>query len=127
MQTNSILTQRFLLYLTGIELPQRRAGLQQLNVIMDYSTISTMTLVPMSYTISSFKSHHLVEMTKAAKPVIGKYYREPKKSGPIPFHLMKNLVTSLRQDHYADNIGDIVYYHSDPQLFQLFSLGKSER
>ncbi|XVF19853.1 hypothetical protein REPUB_Repub11eG0146700 [Reevesia pubescens] len=70
--------------------------------------------------------YHLVEATKAAKPVIGKYYREPKKSGPIPFHLIKNLVTSLRQDHYVSNNGDIVYYRTDPQLFQLLSLGKSE-
>ncbi|KAL6272444.1 hypothetical protein ACE6H2_023136 [Prunus campanulata] len=24
----------------------------------------------------------------AAKPVLGKYYREPKKSGPLPLHLL---------------------------------------
>ncbi|XWS74011.1 hypothetical protein CRYUN_Cryun02cG0178900 [Craigia yunnanensis] len=70
--------------------------------------------------------YHIVEATKAAKQVIGKYYREPKKSGPIPFHLIKNLVTSLRQDHYVSNSGDIVYYQTDPQMLQLLSLGKSE-
>ncbi|OMO90420.1 putative Omega-3 fatty acid desaturase, endoplasmic reticulum [Corchorus olitorius] len=68
----------------------------------------------------------IVITTKAAKPVIGKYYREPKKSGPIPFHLIYNLVASLRQDHYVSNIGDIVYYETDPELFQILPVGKSE-
>lgn len=54
--------------------------------------------------------------TKAAKAVLGKYYREPKKSGPIPFHLFDNLVKSMNQDHYVSDIGDIVYYQTDPQL-----------
>ncbi|KAF2291653.1 hypothetical protein GH714_027879 [Hevea brasiliensis] len=41
--------------------------------------------------------YHLVEATKAAKPVLGKYYREPNKSGPFPFHLFRNLVKSIRE------------------------------
>lgn len=60
--------------------------------------------------------YHLVEATKAAKPVLGKYYREPKKSGPIPFHLIGNLVKSINEDHYVSDKGDIVYYQTDPQL-----------
>ncbi|KAF2312555.1 hypothetical protein GH714_035053 [Hevea brasiliensis] len=57
--------------------------------------------------------------TKAAKPVLGKYYREPKKSGPFPFHLFRNLVASIREDHYVSDIGDIVYYQTDTQLYKL--------
>ncbi|KDP46481.1 hypothetical protein JCGZ_08453 [Jatropha curcas] len=67
--------------------------------------------------------YHLVEATKAAKPVLGKYYREPKKSGPFPFHLFGNLVKSIREDHYVSDIGDIVYYQTDSQLYK-FSKSK---
>ncbi|PKI31852.1 hypothetical protein CRG98_047738 [Punica granatum] len=69
--------------------------------------------------------YHLVEATKAAKHVLGKYYREPTKSGLIPFHLIKNLVRSLRQDHYVSDTGEIVYYQTDPQLYK-FTSKKSE-
>ncbi|THF95623.1 hypothetical protein TEA_015233 [Camellia sinensis var. sinensis] len=54
--------------------------------------------------------------TEAAKPVLGKYYREPKKSGPLPFHLIGNLITSMKQDHYVSDAGDVVYYQTDPKL-----------
>ncbi|XP_009622725.1 omega-3 fatty acid desaturase, endoplasmic reticulum-like isoform X3 [Nicotiana tomentosiformis] len=64
--------------------------------------------------------YHLAEATKAAKPVLGKYYREPKKSGIIPFHLIGNLVTSMKQDHFVSDNGEIVYYQTDPQLLKLF-------
>ncbi|PNT56704.2 hypothetical protein POPTR_001G252900v4 [Populus trichocarpa] len=60
--------------------------------------------------------YHLVEATRAAKPVLGKYYREPKKSGPFPLHLFSNLVRSIREDHYVSDTGDVVYYQTDPQL-----------
>ncbi|OVA02710.1 Fatty acid desaturase [Macleaya cordata] len=60
--------------------------------------------------------YHLIEATEAAKPVLGKYYREPKRSGPLPFHLIGSLVRSLRQDHYVSDTGDILYYQTDPQL-----------
>ncbi|KAL4282438.1 hypothetical protein GQ457_16G009570 [Hibiscus cannabinus] len=63
--------------------------------------------------------YHLVEATKAAKPVIGKYYREPLKSGPIPTHLIKILVSSLKEDHYVSNNGDIVFYQRDPNMFSI--------
>ncbi|GMY10581.1 acyl-lipid omega-3 desaturase (cytochrome b5), endoplasmic reticulum-like [Fagus crenata] len=64
--------------------------------------------------------YHLVEATKAAKHVLGKYYREPKKSGPFPFHLFENLVRSINEDHYVNDFGDIVYYQTDPELFKSF-------
>ncbi|KAH9701750.1 Acyl-lipid omega-3 desaturase (cytochrome b5) endoplasmic reticulum [Citrus sinensis] len=51
--------------------------------------------------------YHLVEATKAAKPVLGKYYREPNKSGPIPVHLIKNLVKSIGEDHFQQNADQI--------------------
>lgn len=56
--------------------------------------------------------------TNAAKHVLGKYYREPKKSGPLPFHLIKNLITSMRQDHYVSDTGDIVFYQTDPEIYE---------
>ncbi|KAI3474216.1 hypothetical protein Pfo_029004 [Paulownia fortunei] len=60
--------------------------------------------------------YHLVEATAAAKPVLGKYYREPKKSGPLPFYLIGDLIRSLKQDHYVTDTGDVVYYQTDPEL-----------
>lgn len=51
--------------------------------------------------------------TEAAKPVFGKYYREPKKSGPLPFHLLGNFIRSLKKDHYVSDTGDVVYYQTD--------------
>jgi hypothetical protein len=54
--------------------------------------------------------------TEAARPVLGEYYREPKKSGPLPFHLIGSLVRSLKQDHYVSDDGDVVYYQTDPNI-----------
>ncbi|TXG74404.1 hypothetical protein EZV62_002983 [Acer yangbiense] len=65
--------------------------------------------------------YHLIEATRAAKPVLGKYYREPKKSGPIPLHLIDNLVNSIRQDHFVSDTGEIVYYQTDPQLHKFLA------
>ncbi|CAL9144656.1 unnamed protein product [Musa hybrid cultivar] len=61
--------------------------------------------------------YNLVEATQAAKPVLGKYYREPEKSGPLPLHLFGILLRSLRVDHFVSDEGDVVYYQSDPQLY----------
>lgn len=58
--------------------------------------------------------------TKAAKPVLGKYYREPRKSGPFPFHLISVLMKSIQQDHYVSDAGDIVFYQTDPHLNETF-------
>ncbi|KAK7339894.1 hypothetical protein VNO77_20580 [Canavalia gladiata] len=60
--------------------------------------------------------YHLVEATEAAKPVFGKYYREPKKSIPLPFHLIGELLKSLRSDHFVSDTGDVVYYQKDSQI-----------
>ncbi|KAM1286763.1 hypothetical protein ACFX15_000680 [Malus domestica] len=64
--------------------------------------------------------YHLEEATKAAKPILGKYYREPKNSGPIPFHLLKILATSLIEDNYVSDDGGIVFYQTDPQRLKYF-------
>lgn len=60
--------------------------------------------------------YHLIEATEAAKPVLGKYYREPKKSGLIPFHLLDDLIKSMKKDHYVSDTGDVVYYQTDPEI-----------
>lgn len=60
--------------------------------------------------------YNLVEATKAAKPVLGKYYREPERSGPLPVHLIGVLMRSLRMDHFVSDVGDIVYYQADPRF-----------
>ncbi|XP_074287204.1 omega-3 fatty acid desaturase, chloroplastic-like [Silene latifolia] len=60
--------------------------------------------------------YHLVEATEAAKPVLGKYYREPKKSAPLPLHLLGVFLQSLKKDHYVNDTDDIVYYQTDPDL-----------
>lgn len=58
--------------------------------------------------------YHLIEATKAAKPVLGKYYREPTKSrGPFPTHLIPVLVKSFKEDQYVSDEGDVVFYQSD--------------
>ncbi|EEC75020.1 hypothetical protein OsI_11106 [Oryza sativa Indica Group] len=57
--------------------------------------------------------YHLVEATEAAKPVLGKYYKEPEKSAPLPFHLLGVLAKSLNSDHYVSDAGDVVYYQTD--------------
>ncbi|CAL9220369.1 unnamed protein product [Arabidopsis halleri] len=61
--------------------------------------------------------YHLVEATEAAKPVLGKYYREPDKSGPLPLHLLEILAKSIKEDHYVSDEGDVVYYKADPNLY----------
>ncbi|WOL06334.1 chloroplast omega-3 fatty acid desaturase 7 [Canna indica] len=57
--------------------------------------------------------YHLKEATKAAKPVLGRYYREPERSGPLPLHLFGILMRSLRVDHFVSDEGDLVFYQTD--------------
>ena len=57
--------------------------------------------------------------TEVARPVLGKYYREVEKSGPIPFHLLGILIRSFKQDHYVSDTGDVVYYQADPKLSEI--------
>lgn len=54
--------------------------------------------------------------TREAKRVLGNYYREPRKSGPVPIHLIPTLMKSLNRDHYVSDNGDIVYYETDYKL-----------
>ncbi|VVB13350.1 unnamed protein product [Arabis nemorensis] len=60
--------------------------------------------------------YNLVEATEAAKPVLGKYYREPKNSGPLPLHLLGSLIRSMKQNHFVSDTGDVVYYEAYPKL-----------
>jgi omega-3 fatty acid desaturase (delta-15 desaturase) len=60
--------------------------------------------------------YHLVEATAAVKPLLGNYYREPEKSGPVPIHLLPVLTKSFSEDHFVADQGDIVYYQKDPSL-----------
>lgn len=65
--------------------------------------------------------YNLVEATEAVKPVMGEYYREPVRSkGPIPFHLLKNLVQSFKRDHYVADTGDVV--RAQPASQRVFSV-----
>ncbi|GER28064.1 omega-3 fatty acid desaturase [Striga asiatica] len=61
--------------------------------------------------------YHLVEATREAKRVLREYYREPKKSGLIPIHLIPNLVKSIQTDHFVSDHGDVVYYQTDDKIF----------
>jgi len=54
--------------------------------------------------------------TEAAKPVFGEYYREPKKSTPLPFHLIGELIRSFKTDHFVSDTGDVVYYQTDSEI-----------
>ncbi|KMZ70785.1 omega-3 fatty acid desaturase [Zostera marina] len=60
--------------------------------------------------------YHLVDATKAAKPVLGKYYRQPEKSALLPFHLLRTVARSLSIDHFVSDDGDIVYYQNDLRI-----------
>ena len=60
--------------------------------------------------------YNLCAATEAAKPVFGKYYREPVKSGLFPTHLLGPLIRSFKNDHYVDNEGDIVLYKRSEEL-----------
>lgn len=60
--------------------------------------------------------YHLIEATEAVKPVLGQYYRDPKKSGPLPLHLVEPLLKSFKEDHYVSDTGDIVHYQTDPNF-----------
>ncbi|KAK9913743.1 hypothetical protein M0R45_037552 [Rubus argutus] len=60
--------------------------------------------------------YNLIEATEAAKPVLGKYYREPKKSGPLPLHLLGVLIKSMKKDHYVSDTGDVVYYQTHKKI-----------
>ncbi|KAH1256609.1 Omega-3 fatty acid desaturase, chloroplastic [Glycine max] len=52
--------------------------------------------------------HDIGTHTEAAKPVLGQYYREPKKSSPLPIYLIGELLRSMKKDHFVSDSGDIV-------------------
>ncbi|KAL9252034.1 Omega-3 fatty acid desaturase, chloroplastic-like protein [Drosera capensis] len=62
--------------------------------------------------------YHLIEATEAAKPVLGNYYREPKRSAPLPLHLLGVILRSMKRDHYVPDTGDVVYYQTDADLLK---------
>lgn len=67
--------------------------------------------------------YHLTDATEAIKPVMGPYYREPKKSeGWFPVHLIEALTRSFRDDHFVEDKGNVVYYQRDPKMESASSL-----
>jgi omega-3 fatty acid desaturase (delta-15 desaturase) len=61
--------------------------------------------------------YNLCAATDKAKVVMGEYYREPEPSkGPIPFHLVRDLVRSFSRDHYVADEGNIVFYQKEQGL-----------
>lgn len=56
--------------------------------------------------------YNLCEATDAVKPLMGPYYREPKKSGILPFHLFGEMAEYVKKCQYVDNEGSIVYYRN---------------
>lgn len=59
--------------------------------------------------------YHLCEATAAVKSLLGNFYREPEKSGPIPLHLIPVIMKSFSEDHFVADEGDIVFYQKDPK------------
>eukprot|EP00775_Hariotina_reticulata_P001283 gene1283-1626_t len=55
--------------------------------------------------------YNLKEATAAVIPVLGPYYRPPKRSpGPLPLHLVPILAKSFKQDRFVGDHGDVVFY-----------------
>ncbi|CAM9496096.1 unnamed protein product [Phaeothamnion confervicola] len=57
--------------------------------------------------------YNLCEATKAVKPVLGEYYKEPEKSGILPFHLIKQYLKGTQDCIYVPDEGEVVYYQPD--------------
>eukprot|EP00899_Mesostigma_viride_P022170 jgi/Mesvir1/3137/Mv16308-RA.1 len=57
--------------------------------------------------------YNLIAATEAVKPVMGKYYREPEKSGWFPTHLFRHLLNSFKTDRFVSDTGDVVFYQAD--------------
>ncbi|CAN0046163.1 unnamed protein product [Discosporangium mesarthrocarpum] len=62
--------------------------------------------------------YHIVEATEAVKPVLGEYFKEPEKSGPIPFHLIKKFFKGARECIYVEDEGEVIYYKSDKSILK---------
>eukprot|EP00475_Leptophrys_vorax_P034585 TRINITY_DN5601_c0_g3_i1.p1 TRINITY_DN5601_c0_g3~~TRINITY_DN5601_c0_g3_i1.p1 ORF type:complete len:521 (+),score=-12.80 TRINITY_DN5601_c0_g3_i1:120-1682(+) len=64
--------------------------------------------------------YHLVEATNAMKPVLGRYYREPRPTrGFFPFHLVRTVKKSVKTDHYVSSEGNIIFYQQDKNFRSL--------
>eukprot|EP00752_Nemacystus_decipiens_P017567 g15742.t1 len=62
--------------------------------------------------------YHIVEATEAVKPVLGEYFVEPEKSGPIPFHLIKRFFKGTEECLFVEDEGETVYYKNDKSAFE---------
>ncbi|KAB2616548.1 omega-3 fatty acid desaturase [Pyrus ussuriensis x Pyrus communis] len=103
----------------GKEWSYLRGGLTTVDLYSDYGMFNKI-----HHDIGTHVIHHLFSQIPhyhlEEAPILGKYYREPKQSGPIPFHLLKILATSLNEDNYVSDHGGIVFYHTDPQRLKYF-------
>eukprot|EP00475_Leptophrys_vorax_P034588 TRINITY_DN5601_c0_g3_i4.p5 TRINITY_DN5601_c0_g3~~TRINITY_DN5601_c0_g3_i4.p5 ORF type:complete len:104 (+),score=0.50 TRINITY_DN5601_c0_g3_i4:1516-1827(+) len=58
--------------------------------------------------------------TNAMKPVLGRYYREPRPTrGFFPFHLVRTVKKSVKTDHYVSSEGSIIFYQQDKNFRSL--------
>ncbi|KAA8496773.1 Omega-3 fatty acid desaturase, chloroplastic [Porphyridium purpureum] len=62
------------------------------------------------HTFPQIPHYNLVKATEAVKPVLGEYYREPERSGFMPWHLVRSLGDSFKKCRWVDNEGDVVFY-----------------
>jgi len=56
--------------------------------------------------------YNIVEATEHIKPVLGEYYRAPERSGFLPFHLVRDLIKSLKECRFVDDVGSVVFYRN---------------
>lgn len=67
----------------------------------------------------SIPHYNLNEATKAIKPVLGDFYKEPEASpGAFPTHLIKPWLQSLKRDHYVHDTDEILLQQTDPKVYQ---------
>jgi len=57
--------------------------------------------------------YHIVEATAAIKPILGKYWVEPEKSGFFPLHLVGQWLKGVRDCKYVDDEGEVLSYKSE--------------
>jgi len=65
--------------------------------------------------------YHIVEATKAVKPLLGEYWVEPEKSGFFPFHLFEQWWTAAKGCKYVDDEGTILSYKSETNPGKVFT------
>lgn len=70
----------------------------------------------MHHLFPTMPHYHLCEATEGGKKVMGEYYREPKRCENVlglPFHLLKPLIKSFKEDKFVENEGDVLYYKAN--------------